>query len=65
MSGSFDDFEIDMKYDPTNVTHTSISVKIAVASLDTGNTWARSPLASRTRRPRQAREPLGVLRLSV
>lgn len=35
--GSFEDFEIDLAYDPEHPENSRVSAKIAVASVDTGN----------------------------
>ncbi len=37
VTGSFKDFEIDLDYDPDNPENSSVSARIAVASVDTGN----------------------------
>lgn len=37
VSGSFEDFDIDLQYDAANPASSSINVRIAVASVNTGN----------------------------
>lgn len=37
VSGSFDDFEVDLRYDPENPDNSRVGARIAVASVNTGN----------------------------
>ncbi len=37
VSGRFEDFEIDLVFDPESPEHSSVEVRIAVASINTGN----------------------------